>query len=54
MNVKQGIYIEADDIATKYIDNLFNKCNLNSKYPVCPIFHVIQIIKTSDEINRCK
>ena len=37
MGVKNGIYIEADDIATKKIDELFNECDKNNKIPLCPI-----------------
>ena len=37
MGVKNGIYIESDDIATKNIDNLFKECERISDYPLCPI-----------------
>lgn len=37
MNVKNGIYIESDDIVTPTIDNLFDECNNISIYPLSPI-----------------
>lgn len=37
LGVKNGIYIESDDVATPYIDNLFNECSRIDKYPLCPI-----------------
>lgn len=37
LGVKNGIYIESDDIAVPYIDNLFNECSRIDKYPLCPI-----------------
>jgi hypothetical protein len=36
-NVKNGIYVESDDIVTKNIDELFEECVNIDTYPLCPI-----------------
>jgi hypothetical protein len=37
MKVKNGVYIESDDILTKYVDNIFEECKRITNYPLCPI-----------------
>ena len=36
-SIKYGIYVEADDIVTQWIDNLFQQCKKVKSLPLCPI-----------------
>lgn len=37
IGIKNGVYIESDDIVTPYIDNIFKECLRIKNYPLCPI-----------------